>query len=115
MTRRLLDCGHKEVLVHGMGASITKAIYVVQDILLHYGDQIQLETRHGTVDVVDDVIGECESSVQERRVSALILHLRLAEPESGNVGAALKPRISSWLSRVAKPEQKLSHEDLNRK
>ncbi|OLP83958.1 hypothetical protein AK812_SmicGene35220 [Symbiodinium microadriaticum] len=70
--RRLFDReGHREVVIHGMGASITKAIYVAQDVLMHYGERLSLETHHGTVDVVDDVMGEYESTVEQRRVSSL--------------------------------------------
>eukprot|EP00931_Biecheleriopsis_adriatica_P084389 TRINITY_DN58199_c0_g1_i1.p1 TRINITY_DN58199_c0_g1~~TRINITY_DN58199_c0_g1_i1.p1 ORF type:complete len:156 (+),score=34.02 TRINITY_DN58199_c0_g1_i1:55-468(+) len=76
--RRLLDRrGHKEVFLHGMGASITKVVHVGQDILVHYGDEISLETSIGTVDVVDDVIGSYEAEAEDRRVSSLTLHLRL--------------------------------------
>ena len=86
-----------------MGACIGKAIYVAQDVLLHYGEQMSLETRHGTVDVVDDLIGEYESNVQERRVSSLTLHLHLTESKIEGAGSATQSRTQSWLNFVSKP------------
>eukprot|EP00933_Yihiella_yeosuensis_P060840 TRINITY_DN6363_c6_g1_i1.p1 TRINITY_DN6363_c6_g1~~TRINITY_DN6363_c6_g1_i1.p1 ORF type:complete len:220 (+),score=40.89 TRINITY_DN6363_c6_g1_i1:55-714(+) len=74
--RRLLDSkGHDEVFIHGMGASITKAVHVSQDILLHYGDELALETSIGTVFVIDEIIGDYENTSEERRVSSLTLRL----------------------------------------
>ena len=92
------------MLLHGMGPCIAKAIYVAQDLLLHYGDQLELETRHGTVDVVDDLIGEYDTTVQERRVSSLTLRLHLAEAEMPSGSTAANSRTSSWLNLIARPK-----------
>ena len=103
LSRRLFDReGHREVMIHGMGASITKAIYVAQDVLMHYGERLSLETHHGTVDVVDDVMGEYESTVEQRRVSSLTLHLRLTESEAGVAGVASRTRTSSLMNLISK-------------
>ncbi|CAE7857336.1 unnamed protein product [Symbiodinium microadriaticum] len=103
--RRLFDReGHREVVIHGMGASITKAIYVAQDVLMHYGERLSLETHHGTVDVVDDVMGEYESTVEQRRVSSLTLHLRFTESEAGVAGVASRSRTPSLMNLIFKPD-----------
>ncbi|CAJ1367533.1 unnamed protein product [Effrenium voratum] len=78
MVRKLFDRGnHSEVLIHGMGASITKALHVTQDLLLHYGERLSMEARHGTVEVVDDLVTAYDTEAQERRVSSLTIHLRM--------------------------------------
>ena len=52
--RKLFDRGHSEVLIHGMGPCITKALHLTQDVLLYYGERMSFQARHGTVELLDD-------------------------------------------------------------
>eukprot|EP00401_Gymnodinium_catenatum_P070825 CAMPEP_0117505714 /NCGR_PEP_ID=MMETSP0784-20121206/25527_1 /TAXON_ID=39447 /ORGANISM="" /LENGTH=166 /DNA_ID=CAMNT_0005301149 /DNA_START=93 /DNA_END=590 /DNA_ORIENTATION=- len=89
IARKLLDKqGHMEIFVHGMGAMITKAIHLAQDLLLCYGEELSLEPAVGTVDVVDDLLGNSfdqEDTAELRHVSSLTL--RLSRCRSSNVAA----------------------------
>eukprot|EP00928_Gymnodinium_smaydae_P030697 TRINITY_DN22753_c0_g1_i1.p1 TRINITY_DN22753_c0_g1~~TRINITY_DN22753_c0_g1_i1.p1 ORF type:complete len:245 (+),score=56.85 TRINITY_DN22753_c0_g1_i1:321-1055(+) len=101
MVRRILDKrGFAEVYVHGMGATIPKALHLVQDVLLVYGDELEVETSIGTVDVIDDVLDEdaYEPEVQERRVSSLTLCLRRP---AGAAAAAAANAASASASATA--------------
>mmetsp|Transcript_21675 Transcript_21675/g.49345 ORF Transcript_21675/g.49345 Transcript_21675/m.49345 type:complete len:121 (-) Transcript_21675:66-428(-) len=75
LVQKLFDKrGHEEVYIHGIGPAIPKSVHLVQDVLLHYGDDVLLEPSIGTVDVVDDILENFE--VQDRSVSSLTLKLR---------------------------------------
>lgn len=36
-----------------------------QDLLLHYGERLSMEARHGTVEVVDDLVTAYDTEAQE--------------------------------------------------
>ncbi|CAK9057894.1 unnamed protein product [Durusdinium trenchii] len=97
IVRKLFDRGHSEVLIHAMGPCITKALHLTQDVLLLYGDRVTFHARHGTVDTVDaawmvveyllelcsasaafeELIGELDVELEERRVSSLTIQLQM--------------------------------------
>ncbi|CAE8697211.1 unnamed protein product, partial [Polarella glacialis] len=105
IVRRLLDSrGYREVFVHGMGASITKAVHLGQDLLLHYGEELMLEPSIGTVEVVDDIIGSYDAPAEERRVSSLTLRLHrspLATAAASQMSAGDEPMSIAALMAAA--------------
>eukprot|EP00927_Polykrikos_kofoidii_P080341 TRINITY_DN77209_c0_g1_i1.p1 TRINITY_DN77209_c0_g1~~TRINITY_DN77209_c0_g1_i1.p1 ORF type:complete len:276 (-),score=55.20 TRINITY_DN77209_c0_g1_i1:176-931(-) len=113
IARRLLEKrGHTEIFVHGMGATIPKALHLVQDLLVRYADgqeAIRLSEPTvdiGTVDVVDELCGGgFEAEVEERRVSSLTLRLQRCDIASqGGAKAVVGPSISATAhARVDQP------------
>ncbi|KAH8581945.1 uncharacterized protein ELE39_003007 [Cryptosporidium sp. chipmunk genotype I] len=85
--KKLLKIGKDErsVVVHGMGACIMTAIWLVQDLKSNLGDKIKIEVTTNTINVTDVHINEereWESSKRTRNVSGISIKVTMNKHES---------------------------------
>ncbi|OII75026.1 uncharacterized protein cubi_03136 [Cryptosporidium ubiquitum] len=72
------------VIIHGMGACIMTAIWLVQDLKSNLGDKIKIEVTTNTIKVTDEHINEekeWESSKSTRNVSGISIKVTMKKQE----------------------------------
>ncbi|CUV07453.1 unnamed protein product [Cryptosporidium hominis] len=85
--KKLFKSGKNEqfVVIHGMGACIMTAIWLVQDLKSNLGDKINIEVTTNTIKVTDVHINEereWESSKSTRNVSGISIKVTMNKQES---------------------------------
>ena len=80
MIRDQTKSKQNEIIIHGMGACIMTAIWLVQDLKSHFGDKISVETSTSTIKVVDELVNdekEWESESKTRYLSSISMKITL--------------------------------------
>jgi len=84
--KKLLQGEHEEVVIHGLGAAVNRAINLALQVKAVYGDTVELATMTSTEELIDDLepqVDNCEPMSQGRNTSAV--HIRIYKTGSHNV------------------------------
>lgn len=77
-TEEMLNNAFDEVFIHGMGASINKALVFAMEVERRFGGSVKSDIQTSTVQCTDDIVSLLDldqSETRHRSVSAVHVHL----------------------------------------